>query len=142
MDNQREHTDPDQTKMTHHPMQTLRNLRQTRGWTQAELAHRAGVISKERYDGPEISGGTISAYELGHRVPTLKTLRPIADALGTDVAFLLDVKGGMMLSKVELLEIMLEKANQEILDVARKERVSDYIRLIMRELEDESKSAK
>src|SRR3954453_4530913 len=57
---------------------SVRKLRQKRGWSQTELARRAGV-----------SHPTVSQVERGVLAPTTETREAIARALGTavDVAF-------------------------------------------------------
>jgi len=57
----------------------VKMLRETIGFSQAELAAKVGVTQ-----------GFISHVESGIREPTLDTLRKIASALGTTVSFLLD----------------------------------------------------
>jgi DNA-binding XRE family transcriptional regulator len=57
----------------------LRAARQNSGRTQHELAERAGV-----------SKTTISALEAGRRGAYMRSVRRIADALGTDVADLVE----------------------------------------------------
>lgn len=56
-------------------MQVIRKLRKERGWTQRDLAGKAGTTQY-----------TISEIELGHRDPHPTTLRKLAQALGVSVA--------------------------------------------------------
>lgn len=56
----------------------IRRLRQEKGWTQRELARRAGL-----------KPAAISKYELGIYQPSLAVLIAIADALGTTTDHLL-----------------------------------------------------
>lgn len=55
----------------------LRKLRRSRGWRQRELAAQSGL-----------GASTIAQYETGEAEPTLKSLRRLAKALGTTVAYL------------------------------------------------------
>ena len=57
----------------------VRNLREARGWTQRELARRAGIASKS----------VISYYELGERHPTLDNLVLLAKVFGVSTDYLL-----------------------------------------------------
>ena len=54
-------------------------LREARGWSQRELARRAGIASKS----------VISYYELGERHPTLENLVRIAKVFGVTTDYLL-----------------------------------------------------
>ena len=54
-------------------------LRTARGWSQPELARRAGLASKT----------LISNYELGYRSPSCESLLRIADAFGVTADYLL-----------------------------------------------------
>ena len=56
-------------------MEIVRKMRKERGWTQRELADKAGTTQY-----------TISEIELGHRDPHPTTLRKLAEALGVSVA--------------------------------------------------------
>jgi transcriptional regulator with XRE-family HTH domain len=62
--------------------QRVRKLREARGWTQQQLADRAGLTND-----------TISNYERGGRrgqkAPSLPTVKAIADALGVSMDDLL-----------------------------------------------------
>ena len=53
----------------------IREWRDTRGFTQAELARRSGI--------PRTA---VNAYELGHRTPTAATLARIAEACDCTIA--------------------------------------------------------
>ena len=55
-------------------MQTIRQLRQERGWTQEKLARRLGV-----------GQGTVSAWERGRAMPRPRTLQHLADLFYLDV---------------------------------------------------------
>jgi transcriptional regulator with XRE-family HTH domain len=59
-------------------VETLRELRKSRGWSIRELAERAGVAPN-----------TVLTTEHGRRKPGASTLQKFADALGVDVADLL-----------------------------------------------------
>jgi transcriptional regulator with XRE-family HTH domain len=52
---------------------TLRALRESRGFSQAELAHRAGVGKSQ-----------VSKYERGKELPQLVSLEKLLDALGSE----------------------------------------------------------
>jgi transcriptional regulator with XRE-family HTH domain len=56
-------------------MEMVRYLREQRGWSQPELARRAGLDDTQ-----------ISTLETGKRSPNLRTLRKVAAALEVDVA--------------------------------------------------------
>jgi transcriptional regulator with XRE-family HTH domain len=56
-------------------MESVRRLRKERGWTQRDLAGKAGTTQY-----------TISEIELGHREPHPTTLRKLAQAFGVSVA--------------------------------------------------------
>lgn len=56
----------------------LRNFREVRGLTQADLGNRAGIAP-----------ASISHFETGQRVPSLDSLVKVADALGVSVDVLL-----------------------------------------------------
>ena len=58
---------------------TIRQLREGRGLTQAELAERIGVSSK-----------TISKWETGKGLPDISVLQPLAQALGISVIELMN----------------------------------------------------
>ena len=75
---------------------TIRQLRESRGLTQAELAERIGVSSK-----------TISKWETAKGLPDITLLQPLAQALGISVIELMNgehiingnISGNMMRSK-------------------------------------------
>lgn len=56
----------------------LKTLRENRGWSQGELAKRAGVTKS-----------AISTYELGVRTPSANVLCAFAKALGVSADYLL-----------------------------------------------------
>jgi transcriptional regulator with XRE-family HTH domain len=62
--------------------QHLREARLSRGLTQEQLAERLGAGEKKH----------ISAWENGHRDPTLSTIRRLASALGVSVSALVEEK--------------------------------------------------
>ena len=62
--------------------QRIKEARKIMGYSQDELAERVGY-----------KVGTISKYEQGNRTPNLAMLQKIADALETELVFLLDVDG-------------------------------------------------
>lgn len=85
----------------HHDMgRTIERLRAARGWTQADLAHNAGV-----------SIGTISRLENGRHEGRAGTVRAVATALGVQVQELLPgaepVDGDM--SQLDRIEAMLKQ---------------------------------
>ena len=57
----------------------IRKLRESRGWSQRDLARRAGIASKS----------VISYYELGERHPTLENLVLLAKVFGVPTDYLL-----------------------------------------------------
>jgi transcriptional regulator with XRE-family HTH domain len=61
---------------------TIRELRELRGWTQAELADRTGIPY-----------GTIKHYEQASHAPPIKRLREIGKAFDADAASLLKDAG-------------------------------------------------
>ena len=58
--------------------QRIREERQSKGWTQAELGLRSGLRES-----------MICKYELGYHIPNPENLSRIADALGVSVDYLL-----------------------------------------------------
>ena len=58
---------------------TIKNLRETRNMTQAELAERIGVSSK-----------TVSKWETAKGLPDITLLQPLAQALGISVIELMN----------------------------------------------------
>lgn len=69
----------------------LRGRRLAAGLTQAELAEMAGVTAR-----------TIQNYELGNRKPSnMEIVQKIADALGTDVQYLLGSSGAYIIAARE-----------------------------------------
>ena len=60
----------------------IRALRTSRGWTQRELARRAGIVNKS----------VISYYELGERFPTYEVLLRFASLFEVSTDYLL--RGG------------------------------------------------
>lgn len=105
-------------------MLTIRKLRESRGWTQEELAYRAGVRAS-----------TVSAYETGTRSPTTKLLRPIAEAMGVILPGLFDKEGGLAVNSQEFLDLLLERLKREEgLSEEQRRRVEHYVDLIKMEL--------
>jgi len=76
----------------------LRKIREERGWTQEQLSVESNV-----------SAGTISAYEVGRRSWTRKSLKPLADALGVEVTDIIGSEGVATLRTAELLEEILDR---------------------------------
>lgn len=67
------------------PRELIKKLRLRRGWSQAELADKAGV-----------STGTVGALEAKNELPkTLDTLKRIADALDVTVDYILTETGAI-----------------------------------------------
>jgi transcriptional regulator with XRE-family HTH domain len=62
--------------------QRLRDARRTKSYTRFDLAREAGI--RENY---------IILYENGRRLPNLKNLQRIADALGVSADYLLGLEG-------------------------------------------------
>ncbi len=62
------------TVRRHPPQQTLRQLRQARGWTQDELARQLGA-----------DRGAVSRWERGAAVPHVRTRKRLADLFGVRV---------------------------------------------------------
>jgi len=58
--------------------QRIREARQRKGWTQAELGWRSGLRES-----------VICGYERGYHTPSLRHISRIADALGVSVDYLL-----------------------------------------------------
>lgn len=61
--------------------QTIKNLRSSRGWTQAELAEKLNTTQK-----------TIATYETSTRLPSLEKLIQIAQVFGVSTDAILGVK--------------------------------------------------
>ncbi len=57
------------------PQQTLRQLREERGWTQEQLARRLGVAQ-----------GAVSKWERGQRLPSPRRLQALTDLFGVQVS--------------------------------------------------------
>lgn len=60
--------------------QKVRRLRESRDWSQAELARRAGVTKS-----------AISTYELGIRTPSADVVRSFAKVFGVSADYLLGI---------------------------------------------------
>lgn len=60
--------------------QKVRRLRESRDWSQAELARRAGVTKS-----------AISTYELGLRTPSADVVRSFAKVFGVSADYLLGI---------------------------------------------------
>ena len=60
--------------MTHAKRQTIRELRETRGWTQLELGNKLGVTPVTVYN-----------WERGQHMPTAPQLRALALAFGVSM---------------------------------------------------------
>ena len=56
------------------PKQTIRQMREARGWTQEQFAQRLGVQQS-----------AVSAWERGQRVPRRRTQQALADLFGISV---------------------------------------------------------
>jgi transcriptional regulator with XRE-family HTH domain len=100
----------------------IKTIRKMRNWTQERLAEESGQ-----------SVSIISAYERGTREYTLKTLQPIARALGVTAADLL-TKENLPLNASDLVEVLLEKVARETQDETKRKRIEQYINLIRMEL--------
>ncbi len=90
--------------------QRVRKHRKKKGWTQQELADRAGV-SKQ----------SISAYERGSRAGTVPLLRKIATAFEVPLAELLSQEEGLELTAEQLLDLLQERAHYDLNESTRKE---------------------
>lgn len=64
--------------MTPIHLRKIKELRDAKGWSQEELAERAGVRRP-----------TITELENGRGNPTLQTIESIANALGVDASYLI-----------------------------------------------------
>ena|SRR3712207_6337788 len=93
----------------------IRHLRQEKGWTQRDLATRAGL-----------KPAGISKYELGTHQPSLAALKAIAEALGTTTDHLFgiapesDARLKDLLSRVGELPAEPRSSIAEILDALLK----------------------
>jgi transcriptional regulator with XRE-family HTH domain len=62
------------TRLAHELGKSVRNLRERKGWTQADLAGLSGMTQS-----------TIARFEAGGTVPTLPVLARLAEALDADL---------------------------------------------------------
>ncbi len=60
--------------------QKIRQLRESRGWSQADLARRAGITRS-----------AVSTYEQGQRTPSADVIRCFAIAFGVSADYLLGI---------------------------------------------------
>lgn len=94
-------------------MSVVRDLRESAGLTQAELAGRAGT-----------SQPTIAAYETGRKSPTLRTLARLARAAGQDVVVLfvspLTREDRRSLALHRAIAAKLRRSPEEVLERARR----------------------
>ena len=74
----------------------IRDLRFARGWSQNDLARRAGLASRS----------VVSFYELGDRYPSYETLLRLADVFGVSAEYLLR---GDTLNDQETVEYIARK---------------------------------
>ena len=86
----------------------VKQLRKEKGMTQDELAEKCGFASKS----------AISHIETGIRDVKRDTIAKLADALGCDLTYLIDVDSQIVLE--------VEKCAKYILDNATKERLLKY----------------
>ena len=74
----------------------IREAREGRGWSRAELGTRAGLSER-----------ALRSYEGGHRSPTCETLAQLADALGVGRGWLLGDDEGQPAPTPEAVEQMM-----------------------------------
>lgn len=92
--------------------------RHERGWTQAELAEKLGVETE-----------TISRFERGHAMPSLKRLAYLAEILDASMSDLMGATGAMAGDvAVELQEIL------QTLNASQRSAILGAIRLISAEM--------
>jgi len=104
-------------------MLTIEKLRKAKGWTQDELAFRAGV-----------SQGLISSAERGTRFPRKTSLEAIANALEVEVADLISREEADELSLLELLEVITDKLASETISPQDREDLLAIAELMRRAL--------
>jgi transcriptional regulator with XRE-family HTH domain len=85
----------------------IRDIRHLRGLSQSAMAKRAGKTSSD-----------VSRAEIGARMPTLPTLRRIAQALRVGVSDLLDIEANALPAELAVLLADLRAAPPEVRQVA------------------------
>lgn len=108
-------------------MSQIRTLREDRGWTQEELAFRAGI-----------SQSIISQYETGTRSMTMKLLQKIADALDCAPAHLID-KEDKLESVSDAMEMAFDLLKREMKDESD-QAMADHLLLMVKTLEEKTKT--
>lgn len=86
----------------------LKDLRKKAGLTQAQLGDMVGVTKV-----------SISCYENGSRIPTLDTIIDLADALNTNLSFLLGTDYFIVSEDDECASINLAKSEIELIKELR-----------------------
>jgi transcriptional regulator with XRE-family HTH domain len=87
----------------------LREIRESRGLTQAELGIRAGV-----------GAASVSHFETGQRAPSLETLVKLADALGITVDTLLGRAPMEAGAQVDPVFLQASRADMPTLETVRR----------------------
>ncbi len=87
----------------------LKNLRELRGLTQAELGRRAGMAA-----------ASVSHFETGQRVPSLESLVKLADALRVSVDALLGRGSVESSAQVDPIFLQASRASARTLETLRR----------------------
>lgn len=87
----------------------LRNFRELRGLTQAQLGKRSGVAA-----------ASVSHFETGQRTPTLETLVKLADALSVTVDILLGRASLESAVQVDPVFVQASRADSQTLETVRR----------------------
>lgn len=96
----------------------IREERETRGWSQRDLAEKA---TAKMPPGESVSHQSVQSYELGKQWPTAKPLLAIALALGVNPAYLLDDRAPYAWERTEggLLAADVRRVAHWMLEVAK-----------------------
>ena len=89
--------------------QALRQMREMRGFTQADLGNRAGIAP-----------ASVSHFETGQRVPSLDSLIKLADALQVSVDALVGRAEIGAAVKLDPIFLRASQANAQTLDAVRR----------------------
>jgi len=89
--------------------QALRQLRELRGFTQADLGNRAGIAP-----------ASVSHFETGQRVPSLDSLVKLADALQVSVDVLLGRAELGTAAQLDPVFLRASQASAQTLDAVRR----------------------
>ncbi len=103
----------------------IKKLRLRKGWSQADLAKEANV-----------SSGTIGTIEAENRMPYMRTLRKIADALGVTAEYILRETGQLGQPIEEDKELTAMANMTRMLNPAHKRAVKVLIETLLREQEE------